>query len=74
MPKNGIASARATSAAFIIPRVPRLPNPPGTRMPSAPASSRAPSGSSSASASTQRKFTFTPCGNPPWVMASLRLL
>ncbi len=32
MPKNGILWPRANSIARIIPSMPRLPNPPGTRM------------------------------------------
>jgi hypothetical protein len=40
MPKNGTPCVRAYSAAFIMPRVPRDPKPPGTRMPWASSSSR----------------------------------
>ena len=56
--RTGCRASRAYSAAFIMPRVPREPNPPGTRMPCAPSSSATPPSFSSASASTQLKSTL----------------
>ena len=38
MPKYGVPVLRAYSAAATIPSVPRLPKPPGTRIPSTPPS------------------------------------
>ena len=40
MPKNGIPRSRAKRIASTLPSMPRSPNPPGTSMPSKPASSR----------------------------------
>src|SRR3989442_365522 len=57
-----------------MPRVPREPNPPGTRMPCALSRNRAPFSLSSASASTQFSATFRRFPKPPWKTATFRLL
>ena len=64
-PEVGMPRSRARVAARIMPRVPRSPKPPGTRIPSAPSSSCSPPACSSASASTQRMFTRSRCLKPP---------
>ena len=70
IPKKGMFCSRAYRMAEIIPSIPRSPKPPGTRMPSAPASISAALPSVTASESTQRSFTLTPFSMPPWVRAS----
>ena len=68
MPKNGTPCSRAYSAAFIMPRVPREPKPPGTRMPCGAVEQRARRlRVSSASASTQFSRTFSRWAKPPWI-------
>ena len=62
----GHLCARAYSAAFIMPRVPREPKPPGTRMPCDPSSRRRPPSCSSASASTHWMLIRRRLAKPPW--------
>ena len=70
MPRKGTLFSRAYRTAEIFPSMPRSPKPPGTRMPSAPARSRAAFSSVTVSESTQRISTFTSFSMPPWVRAS----
>jgi hypothetical protein len=62
--------SRATRAALIFPSIPRTPNPPGIRMPSACSSRRTDCSSSIVSESAQERSIFAPWWKPAWRSAS----
>ena len=63
MPKKGILWVRAKRMASIFPSIPRIPNPPGTRMPSTPPRSASAPRPSTCSASTRTTSTRVPVGD-----------
>ena len=70
IPRNGTPFSRANLAAAILPSIPRMPNPPGMRMPSACASRRTASSTESVSASTHTTSSRVPWWMAAWFSAS----
>ena len=70
MPRKGTPFSRANRAAAILPSIPRIPKPPGIRMPSAWASRRSASSTESVSASTQTTSMRVPWWIAAWFSAS----
>ena len=70
-PSTGILRVRAYVSAPILPSMPRMPNPPGTQMPStSPRCWAAPASVAHSSDGTQRRCTLASWAKPPARIAS----